>query len=59
MKEPKLLNIPILDATPFQCRWIEVDDDKVCGHEVYKRSYCHHHYFRCYERPRKTWRAAA
>lgn len=55
----ELLNIPLLDAEPFQCRWIEGDDGMVCGHEVYQRSFCHHHYARCYTPPRKTWGAAA
>lgn len=55
----ELLNIPLMEAGPFHCRWIEGDEPVVCGHPVHQRSYCHHHYFRCYDRPRKMWSAAA
>lgn len=55
----ELFNIPLTEAGPFHCRWIEGDEPLVCGHEVYQRSFCQHHYFRCYDRPRKMSGIAA
>jgi len=46
--EPELLRVPLLETKYGQCRWIEDQDDKCCGQQIFKKSYCKHHYQRCY-----------
>jgi hypothetical protein len=38
------LNINLIDAQSGQCRWIQGDDDLICGHPVSKTSWCAYHH---------------
>ena len=46
--EPELLRVPLLETAYGQCRWIGDQDDKCCGQKIFRKSYCKHHYQRCY-----------
>jgi hypothetical protein len=35
--------ISIVDAGPFECRWIEGDDHMCCGKQTVKGSWCPEH----------------
>lgn len=35
--------ISIIDVGPFQCRWIEGDDDQCCGKQTERGSWCEEH----------------
>lgn len=37
------MTVSIIDVGPFQCRWIEGDDDQCCGKGTERGSWCEEH----------------
>jgi len=53
------MTVPIVDAKPFQCRWIEGDDDQCCGKRTERGSWCEEHRQIVFWTPTRQFKQAA